>query len=172
MAIAQSRFRTHFTTGSDAQFELGSNSIVVDVPSSVHMSSPKIAYILPLFRRKTTSNGGAKTEENIYAIRIYVRRPWFESGPGERLAIGCTVGNEPVGNQASLDKRITQWGEDPLERPGLASTTRVPRASDFASIKSVDKTIGFDENLYPNTEEEKDAPVIYRDNMLLPSTTE
>ena len=49
-------------------------------------------------------------------MRIYVQRPWFLSGPGERLAVGCRVGQLDAGPRSMLDKYATQWGEDPVER--------------------------------------------------------
>lgn len=165
-AVTQSRFANMF---GESSIEAVSPSLEVDVQSTLRMSSPVVSHILPVRRATRNKQGGAQQEQTEYAIRIYVNRPWFESGPGERLAIGCLVGDEPEVIRQSLDKRTTQWGEDPMERPRLVSTTRMPKASDFIALSQEGTEWINNKQLYPATGPDETAAVIYRDNVLLPS---
>jgi hypothetical protein len=169
-ATANSRFAA--VLGTDGSV-LHSDRMLIDVPSTISMSSPKISHVLPISRRIQTQQGELHSDAKEMAIRIFVARPSFESGPGERVAIGCRTGDEPAGRQASLDKLVTQWGEDPTERPGLILTTRSPRASDFTIPDSQGDRPTLDENLYPRTGGDADAAVIYRDDLaVLPPAQE
>ncbi len=160
VAVGVSRFEKVF---SGVEIDVRSPSILVDVPSTVRMLPPEISHILPLGKKTIECNsaGGLITAE--YAFRIFLKRPWFQSGPGERVALGCLMGNEPDELLLALDKTITQWGEDPVERPGLVISRRAPRASDFRTPTS---EVRFDERLYP-TDAERTA-ILYRDNIPLP----
>ena len=98
-------------------------------------------------------------------MRIYVRRPWFLSGPCERLAIGCLAGEFRDGPIATLNKYITQWGEDPVERPKLEVSRRAPRASDFR-LPDTGHQVLLDHSVYPEHSLEGVAPIIYRDSVV------
>jgi hypothetical protein len=169
-AVATSRFKKQFQSTQASAYEEVSDSISVDVPSSFLMAAPRISHVLPLRRPARPANAGPRAEQAWYGLRIYVRRPWFESGAGERLAIGCATGNERTQDQASLDKSVTQWGEDPIERPGLVSATRMPRASDFLPIEAASPADQLSPILYPREGER--VPVVYRDNVYLSSETD
>ena len=161
VAVGRSRFDKVF---GESATEARSTSILIDVPSTIRMRAPRVSHILPLGKKTILSNiaGGSITTE--YAFRIFLMRPWLQSGPGERLAIGCLVGNEANQVLQALDKTITQWGEDPVERPGLVISKRAPRASDFGAPTS---NVHIDERIYPTNAER--AAIIYRDNIPLPT---
>jgi hypothetical protein len=161
-ASAQGRHAPMFGATAIA---LKSEHLAVDVPSTIRMTSPVVSHVLPISRRFRENGQASGSEHSEMAVRIFIRPPAFESGPGERVAIACRAGDEPNGVQRSLDKLVTQWGEDPHERPGLPSSTRPPRASDF-TVPSVEGTRAVpDEKLYPVEK----AHVLYRDNILVPA---
>ena len=168
VAVGTSRFRKVFA-GSDSEFERRSNTIRVHVPSSKRLSAPLFSHAVPIGRVRVNREEETRgTKRVLYGIRIYVRRPWFESGFGERLALGCAARTAATpGANTALDKYVTQWGEDPIELPGLASTRRMPRASDFASPTSDSSRVRSpDEFLYPAAGDR--VPVMYVDQMPLP----
>jgi hypothetical protein len=166
-AFAQSRFVQQLPAGGADNHELGSAPILVDIPASMRMTSPKVSHILPMVRATVEKDRSGQITRTAYAMRVYVLPRWFESGPGERLAGGCMIGEHPNIAVASLDKRITQWGEDPIERPHLQSTERAPRAADFTAPEGGTPP-SLDPVLYPDVGTDSRHDVIYRDNVPLP----
>jgi hypothetical protein len=79
-AVAASRFAAQFNTTPGAS-ERRSQPIVVDVPSTVRMTPPDISHVVPL--RRNIIEGGRSAGKSIttFGMRIYVRRPWFQSTP-------------------------------------------------------------------------------------------
>jgi hypothetical protein len=167
-AVATSRYKNHFPPGAASSFETRSDNVQVDVPASMYLAVPDISHAVPLAREITEGDATSGRQRRLYAMRIYIRRPWFLSGPCERLAIGCRAGDTGNEPSATLDKYITQWGEDPLERQRLAITGRAPRASDFSTLTGA--TDKLDTILYPSRSIEGTAPVIYRDNIARPDS--
>ncbi len=163
-ATAIGRFAQVFSAQDAAGLQNASELLSVDVPASLRMSPPDVSHVLPLTRMDTARTGADRIHRSTYAMRIYVRPRWFESGPGERLAIGCIVGDAPTGPIASVDKRITQWGEDPIERPRLDSTMRLPRASDFFPPEGA-QAPALDTVLYPPDGRDGRDDVMYRDGL-------
>jgi hypothetical protein len=162
-AVAVGRFAHHFAQ-PQTENELRSGQVIVDVPNTLKMSAPRISHVVPLRRALSTGDQGEGSSQATFGFRIYVHKPAFQSGVGERLAIGCfTGGDSPVGVEAEL-KYVTQWGEDPIERAGLQATMRIPLASDFVAPDNEEES-GFDEALYPPNAVGGAAPVIYRDNV-------
>jgi hypothetical protein len=170
-AVAVSRF-TGLFTDNPGKFERRSNSVIVDVPSTVRMTAPMVSHIVPLRKRFLTGNNKSGTKVAAFSIRIYLRKQCFQSGIGERLAIGCAAGGEaPTSDGAETLKYITQWGEDPIERASLRSTMRTPRASDFTALGGTEEgDANFAEDLYPTDAVGGRTPVLYRDNVGLPET--
>jgi hypothetical protein len=162
-AVAIGRYTSQFKN-NQASYERRSGTSLVEVPASMRLSAPDISHVVPLSRKTSEGDDANRRSRSLYAMRIYVRRPWFQSGPCERLAIGCATGQAEDGPIASPDKFVTQWGEDPIERPKLEITRRRPRASDFGLL-----TFGsppeFDSRLYPRSSIEGNSPVLYRDNI-------
>jgi hypothetical protein len=147
-----------------------SDEVRVDFPSSSIMTSPVISHIIPLRKSEEQIGDHSGEVRAVYGFRIYVEKPFFESGPGERLAIGCLAGEEiksSTGTEAL--HYVTKWGEDPVERAGLDITTRMPKASDFSSPKvAQDASESTDTALYPLGVVGGQRAVIYRDNLRLP----
>lgn len=139
---------------------------VFDVPSALSMTPLQVAYAVPL--KRTMHDGNLQSAA--FGMRVYLHAGMFESGPCERVAIGCwpeqTVAGGPL---LEVPKYVTQWGEDPLARGKLPVTKRMPRASDFVLLQD-DAKVGerLDNSLYPPNALGGAGGVIYRDAVALP----
>ncbi|WP_338828320.1 hypothetical protein [Bradyrhizobium sp. 27S5] len=162
-AVAIGRYPNQFKSDKPDAFERRSDWWPIDVPASMKMVAASISHIIPLSR--DLIEGEPARQTRVYAMRIFVYRPWFLSGPGERLAIGCRAGRFNEGPSASLNKYLSQWGEDPVERPKLPITKRLPRASDFR-IPDMSIEVALDSKLYSAHSVEGNAAVLYRDNVV------
>lgn len=172
-AVAVGRFAQMLASAPGVS-EQRSNSVTIDVPSTLKMSAPRISHIVPIRRELLDRDDKFARRAATFGVRVYLRKQCFQSGVGERLAIGCATGGEPQSKDgADILKYVTQWGEDPIERAGLTSTKKMPRASDFIVPEGDVDSGDFDENLYPANIIGGRAPVIYRDNIpLAPSAPE
>jgi hypothetical protein len=132
---ATTRFREYFTRAiaNDPTFKITRESPeqMLDVPSAARPAALKLLYVVPTFTwtrdpAKLTSfrSGGG--------LRVYMYRPWFSSGVGERL--GVVLQDQSKGSMPSekLLPFITQWGADPIwVSPKLAE---FPGTSDFTNM--------------------------------------
>jgi hypothetical protein len=169
-AVATSRYKSQFRPEAAARFETKSDPIVAEVPASMRLPTPDISHVVPLSRQEIQRSTDGRETRYSYAMRIYARRPWFLSGPCERIAVGCHAGLSDDGPHVSLDKFVTQWGEDPVERPKLEVTRRAPHASDFR-VPENGTDVPLDGNLYPSRSIEGIESVVYRDNLVIPDGT-
>ena len=83
------------------------------VPSSARPPEPTIHDIVPLFRwdeRDEPEQPFARRRSRRSGVRIYLDRTWFASGDGEQLAVICA----PTANDVALDRKVSQWGADPV----------------------------------------------------------
>jgi len=165
-AVAVGRFGDRFP--KDHTHEKSSKPLLIDIPSTARMSPPVISHVVPLKSNRTLSDGSSTVQSASFGVRVYVRKPFFESGFGERLAVGCVAG-DLASNIADGDrpKYISQWGEDPIERAELPSTLRLPRATDFG-VPSMLVDLAAD--LYPADVVGSQNAVIYQDNIALPQS--
>lgn len=163
VATVKSRYASRFPLAPEKDVTLASNSIVADVPASMPLPVPNISHVTPLVRQRTSSEKTRRTRTAIYGFRIYVRRPWFVSGPGERLAIACHAGPLPKRGRDVIDKGFTQWGQDPSARSPAEAGQRLPRASDF---RATDGQEPLDAALYPKDSREGIDPVLYADDVV------
>ena len=109
---------------------------VVNVPSSARPAPPDVAYLVPTFgwEKETTPTSVASTRLG-NGLRVYLHRPWWSSGDGERL--GVVLLGEPVpppGPErtkllAKLDRYVSVWGQDPAF--ASAAPTNPPLLADF-----------------------------------------
>ncbi|QTN22206.1 hypothetical protein HZ992_18880 [Rhizobacter sp. AJA081-3] len=131
---AQSRFASEFQ-GAPAEF-LSAPGVLrhVVVPSSAVPPRPDVDYVMPQYLWLESGPNHSAHERVGGCFRIWLRRPWFSSGFGEKLAIVCWpdedfnrasmrrraasaiarlcgINNDPP---AFLEPFITRWGLDPL----------------------------------------------------------
>ena len=161
-AAAKSRYARLFSPDPKKSSSLASRTIDAEVPASMRLPAPQISHVMPLVRQIDGQDRGRRTRQRVYAFRIYVRRPWFLSGHGERLAIACHTGSPPTGPRDTLNRAISQWGEDPIARSKAVASRRLPRAADFRAAG----TPTLDPHLYPADSPEGDEAVLYFDDVV------
>jgi hypothetical protein len=122
---ASTSFGKYFPKVSDRR-RLNGTPHRIDVFNSSPPDRPSIAYMIPIFKwdsaiprdfldRSSTRHGGG--------IRIYLNRPWYSSGEGEKIGIvlpPADVTEVP----AELKPYVSEWGYDPIRN---GPPTNMPR---------------------------------------------
>jgi hypothetical protein len=98
----------------------------VHIPSTARPALPDVLYVVPTFIGEEKSSGRSKEVMRRCGMRIYLRRGWFSSGEGERLAIVFPASGtiDPL-----LEPLLTEWGSDPTWQS--EPVRRRPNESDF-----------------------------------------
>ncbi len=105
------------------------------VPSSAPPPAPKVLYVVPTFewvRTVDDTTGRQSSMRRGGGVRIYLDRPWNESGYGEMLAVVLLpgTGTVPDANGAQYKSIVTQWGNDPAWKSPFVRG-QAPRRADF-----------------------------------------
>ncbi len=113
--------------------------VELSVPSSAIPAAPIVHSVVPLFRW----DQGTEPEQPVgfrrrrrAGVRIYLERPWYSSGEGELLGVVLA----PGGNDAALDKIVSQWGSDPVWQ-----SAPVPNRAMFLQLDNLLRAVGFDD---------------------------
>lgn len=155
---ARTRYREQYGEGKDEQFERVGAPVTIEAASQLVAPQVRVAHVLPTFPSEPGGSVG---------LRVYLERPWFLTGVGERCAIGCLFrAQDTTDEYATAKKYSTLWGEDVFELPRLKETFRVPRATDFAA-PAADDGGDIDRALYPAFSAAEAAAVSYYDNVPL-----
>lgn len=98
----------------------------VSVPSSARPPAPALRYAIPAFRwleKSTKTTKSSFRYGNI--LRVYLGRPWFETGAGELL--GVVVGSPPLGTvlPAQVVPLVSGYGVDPVFEAGRVKLAQV-----------------------------------------------
>ncbi|MFF4432600.1 hypothetical protein ACFYZ4_26005 [Streptomyces sp. NPDC001513] len=89
-----------------------------NILSAARPAPPVIRQVVPLFHWDRPATGRSRRRGN--AVRVYLERPWWSSGPGERLGVVVAAGsNEPP---EGLRNFVTAFGAD----PSVVSTVVTP----------------------------------------------
>ena len=102
------------------------NGYQVSIPSAAKPPAPVIRYLIPAFawQRKTTKKLSLSVRR-ANTLRVYLERPWFQTGEGELL--GVVVGTPVPGPQPDRPF-VTGYGRDPMF---TSHAVNVPKVSDF-----------------------------------------
>jgi hypothetical protein len=123
--IATTRFREYFPPAitSDPQNLIrplaaeAPLTTVIDIPNSSRPAAPKPLYLLPTFRWGEQEAGNILSKERRgNGLRVYLERPWFSSGDGERLGVVIRPPDIDFESEAgeALRPYTSQWGMDRL----------------------------------------------------------
>lgn len=114
-AVATSRFLEHFPDAGGPTTQ-ASEPRVVDVPSTARPAAPEVEYIIPAFKWETDAQGRSVRRAG---LRVYLRRPWWSSGPGELL--GCVLYGGASAPPAAVERYFSRWGADPATEQSSAA---------------------------------------------------
>ncbi len=133
-----------------------SNRKRVNILSSTRPPAPQVAYVIPTFQwmdATETGDGHLKSRTRIGNLRVYLKRPWYCSGEGEKLAV--ILLKEPFEPKSAdhnpvyqlLESIFTTWGNDPTKLvPGAGGV--FPTTAHFAVADTTkDGTLYAEENL-------------------------
>lgn len=126
---AHSRFRRYFDPNWDeSEFIRESKPITVHAPSTAKPDGLSVHSILPTFGwSMDVRPGGVVSRRQGDGLRVYIHRPWFSSGNGERL--GVVLPTAEVSANSPLYKYVTLFGADPIY--GGSRVPSVPSPAHF-----------------------------------------
>jgi hypothetical protein len=102
--------------------------VTLGVPSSARPAAPDVAYVVPTFGwQSETTPGQTTSTRQGNGLRVFLRRPWYSSGDGEKL--GVLVAGELPAVPEDLARYATVWAQDPAWRS--TGFSRPPRVIDF-----------------------------------------
>lgn len=87
----------------------------VIIPSSAKPLAPEVLYIIPNFEwsRNTNNSNNTTITARGAGLRVYLKRPWYSSGEGEKLAV---VLNMNINDKLSSGSTpVSTWGTDPTK---------------------------------------------------------
>jgi len=129
-ALGGTRFREYFSAGTRPdQLTREGTGVVAVVPNTARPEAPVVHSTVPLFRWERKTEGGVFTStRRTSGLRVWLARPWHDTGTGERL--GVVVYRDPAaGDQLQhgpRHDRVTRWAEDPLGGFGNPSPHLLP----------------------------------------------
>ncbi len=109
--VSTTRYQEYFPAAIIAErsnLETPGTPFVVDLASTAPPEAPRVAQVIPTFRWVDEADGSRKRVGG--GVRIYLERPWFSSGGGERLAVIVPRSTSLTDAEKTL---VSQWGRDP-----------------------------------------------------------
>jgi hypothetical protein len=98
------------------------NNGKVNVLSTARPAAPLVEYVLPSFNWAKNVKGKTELHVRTGNIRVYLKRPWFSSGEGERLGVILRGGDF----NNDMAKYVTLWGKDPVFTAGDLNGKNLP----------------------------------------------
>jgi hypothetical protein len=131
--VANSRFSDYFPKKGVSFSKASEHPAEAIILSSARPPKPDVAYIVPTFGWSSAPAehdpaGSFRSTRIGGGLRVYLNRPWHESGDGEKL--GVVLASTGVTPDVPLRPFYTRWGEDPI-RSGAAITSDYPVVKSF-----------------------------------------
>lgn len=107
----------------------------VIIPSSAKPLAPEVLYIIPNFEWSRNTNNSTNTTITARGagLRVYLKRPWYSSGEGEKLAV---VLNMNINDKLSSGSTpVSTWGTDPTKLSAPLPGGIKMDANSFLSLK-------------------------------------
>ncbi|NMR28112.1 hypothetical protein [Crystallibacter degradans] len=115
LPTAATRFREYFDPAMPAaDGQAAGVPVTVDILNSAPPAKPVVQQVLPLMGyAQTRENGdGITSTRSALGLRVWLARPWFSSGAGEKLAVVCNGGG-PLTYESAQAREITFIAQDP-----------------------------------------------------------
>jgi hypothetical protein len=128
-SVSTSRYREYFPAkdgAKDRDFTRTSDPVTVHVPASARPVAPQVRYIVPTFGWEREARSDQIRSVRLGGgLRVYLDRPWYSSGAGERLGVALAP-DESV-DREEWKPFITQWGQDPIWQSAAVDAFPEPR---------------------------------------------
>jgi len=116
---------------------------LLSIPSTARPPAPDVRYLIPAWNwvtQPSTTQPSSSRVGNV--LRVYLGRPWFESGIGE--LVGVVVASPPPGAvlPPSLQPFVSGFGSDPVFVTGQVGTAK---ATDFGLAKHIGTSLQLEE---------------------------
>ena len=88
---------------------------LLSIPSTARPPAPDVRYLIPAWNWVTATSATSPSSSRVgNVLRVYLGRPWFESGIGELL--GVVVASPPPGTvlPSGLQPFVSGFGSDPV----------------------------------------------------------
>lgn len=140
---ATTRFREYFPAEVYTEARppyVTSMPVTISVPAAAAPARPEVASILPLFHwveGPEPEQPFAWRRTRRVGLRLYLERPWYSSGAGEKLAV--LLATSPTG-RSSGSELTSEWGADPAWfQRGPAYRGVTMKHQDFVQRGGVDR---------------------------------
>ena len=123
-AVTTTRFKEYLPKSiredPQAKITRESQEVEIDILNSARPALPRLEYVIPIFGwlPSIPMTMSAKSVRRGNALRVYMNRPWFSSGDGEKLGVVLWPGKLPT-DEDELDQLkpcVTMFGMDPIWR--------------------------------------------------------
>ena len=146
--VASTRYKEYFynlikENGDSFKITRESDKLTnINVLSSARPLAPQVAYVIPIFEWAREPKGDTLYTIRASGLRVYLKRPWFSSGQGEKLSVVVL----PTGYNSlfkELDTHLlnpffTNWGSDPTKLSAPLPTNTFPDKTAFVGLKKGD----------------------------------
>jgi hypothetical protein len=152
MVVAASRYREYFdkilTKFSNPTTRESKWIEKVNILSTVNPANPEIEYVIPTFEWHKAEGESLMRHQRLGGgLRVYLKRPWFSSGPDEMLAVVLPPTNPITTGVGSIidasreyNSNFTYWGLDPLHN-SLQPDQICPQVDDFRLNPMIDDNL-------------------------------
>jgi len=95
------------------------------IPSTARPPAPDVRYLIPAWNWVTQASASSPSSSRVgNVLRVYLGRPWFQSGIGELL--GVVVSNVAIGSLPTrLQPLVSGFGSDPVFSASPVGTAQV-----------------------------------------------
>lgn len=140
--VATSRYREYFTVlrqnaeQAKKPFDLTrkGDGFKLNVLSTARPQAPQVEYVLPSFNWLKNVSPKVETHLRTGNVRVYMKRPWFTSGEGEKIAVVLS----PNKFSEEYAKHVTLWGRDPIYASAQLNGANFPNADQTTFPFAVD----------------------------------
>lgn len=117
----------------ESKLKVTSAEQVAWIPNAAPPPQPDLLYVVPTFGWSRSETGDRKTSMRAGGgIRVYLDRPWFETGFTEMLGVALPP-TSPAPTEEALDreykKSVTMWGADPIWAGGPIQLVSPPKTA-------------------------------------------